>query len=219
MITHPGNSRRMFCRGVTRRKVLDLVAAVRPVAQVAHDLQTSAQVIHTWRGQRLIDIGQLPGAISRGPFPSYFRISNTIFTARSRSSLWYFRCADMTLHRSRDQSLQHRGGAGHQLVYRLALQVDASHPATPTADPRRDSAGALLPLAAKSSLPADSREIRRPHLLRTSSTGRRGEAMPRPGNDGTPRRPRINGRPSAPRASRRRPGKSVGISDGPAARQ
>jgi len=30
-----------------RRKVLDLVAAGRPVAQVAHDLDISAQVIYT----------------------------------------------------------------------------------------------------------------------------------------------------------------------------
>lgn len=32
-----------------RRKVLDLVAAGRPVAQVAYDLDISAQVIYTWR--------------------------------------------------------------------------------------------------------------------------------------------------------------------------
>jgi transposase-like protein len=32
-----------------RRKVLDLVAAGRPVAQVAYDLQISAQTIYTWR--------------------------------------------------------------------------------------------------------------------------------------------------------------------------
>jgi transposase-like protein len=36
-----------------RRKVLDLVAAGRPVAQVAHDLQISAQAIYTWRRQQL----------------------------------------------------------------------------------------------------------------------------------------------------------------------
>jgi transposase-like protein len=47
-----------------RRKVLDLVAAGRPVAQVAHDLQISAQVIYTWRRQQLIDSGQLPGITS-----------------------------------------------------------------------------------------------------------------------------------------------------------
>src|SRR5580693_2537223 len=47
-----------------RRKVLDLVAAGRPVAQVAHDLQISAQVIYTWRRQQLIDSGQLPGMTS-----------------------------------------------------------------------------------------------------------------------------------------------------------
>ncbi|MBO0786359.1 MAG: transposase [Actinobacteria bacterium] len=54
----------MLCRGVTRefrRKVLDLVAAGRPVAHVAHDLQISAQVIYSWRRQQLIDSGQVPG--------------------------------------------------------------------------------------------------------------------------------------------------------------
>jgi len=51
------NPRRALCRGVTRRKVLDLVAAGRPVAQVAYDLDISAQVIYTWRRQQLIDSG------------------------------------------------------------------------------------------------------------------------------------------------------------------
>jgi len=32
-----------------RRRVLDLIAAGRPVAQVAADLDISAQVIYTWR--------------------------------------------------------------------------------------------------------------------------------------------------------------------------
>src|SRR5487761_1508517 len=36
-------------------------------------------------------------AISPCPFPSRSRTSNTIFTARSRSSSGYFRCAGMTL--------------------------------------------------------------------------------------------------------------------------
>ena len=47
-----------------RRKVLDLVAAGRPVAQIAHDLQISAQAICTWRRQQLIDSGQMPGLTS-----------------------------------------------------------------------------------------------------------------------------------------------------------
>ena len=47
-----------------RRKVLDLVAAGRPVAQVAYDLDISAQVIYTWRRQQLIDSGQMPGLTS-----------------------------------------------------------------------------------------------------------------------------------------------------------
>jgi transposase len=47
-----------------RRKVLDLVATGRPVAQVAFDLQISAQVIYTWRRQQLIDSGQVPGITS-----------------------------------------------------------------------------------------------------------------------------------------------------------
>ena len=38
-----------------RRKVLDLVAAGRPVAQIAADLGISDQTIYAWRNQELID--------------------------------------------------------------------------------------------------------------------------------------------------------------------
>lgn len=46
-----------------RRKVLDLVAAGRPIAQIAADLGISdqTQTIYGWRRQELIDTGQLPG--------------------------------------------------------------------------------------------------------------------------------------------------------------
>lgn len=47
-----------------RRKVLDLVAAGRRVAQVAADLDISEQTIYVWRRQELIDTGQLPGISS-----------------------------------------------------------------------------------------------------------------------------------------------------------
>ncbi|GAA1180958.1 transposase [Pseudonocardia alaniniphila] len=47
-----------------RRKVLDLVAAGRPVAQVAADLDIRDQTIYVWRRQELIDTGQLPGTTS-----------------------------------------------------------------------------------------------------------------------------------------------------------
>ena len=43
------------------RKVLDLVAACRPIAQIAADLGISDQTIYGWRKQELIDTGQLPG--------------------------------------------------------------------------------------------------------------------------------------------------------------
>ena len=43
-----------------RRKVLDLVAAGRRVAQIAADLDISEQTIYVWRRQELIDSGQLP---------------------------------------------------------------------------------------------------------------------------------------------------------------
>ena len=48
-----------------RRKVLDLVAAGRPVAQIAADLGISDQTIYGWRKQELIDTGQLPGSEPR----------------------------------------------------------------------------------------------------------------------------------------------------------
>jgi transposase len=44
-----------------RRKVLDLVASGRPIAQIAADLGISDQTIYGWRKQELIDTGQLPG--------------------------------------------------------------------------------------------------------------------------------------------------------------
>lgn len=44
-----------------RRKVLDLVAAGRPIAQISADLGISDQTIYNWRKQELIDTGQLPG--------------------------------------------------------------------------------------------------------------------------------------------------------------
>jgi transposase-like protein len=47
-----------------RRKVLDLVAAGRPVAQVAADLAISDQTVYAWRRQELIDTGQLAGTTS-----------------------------------------------------------------------------------------------------------------------------------------------------------
>jgi hypothetical protein len=55
--------------------------------------------------------------------------------------------------------------------------------------------------------------------VRKSAIGRRGAAMACSGNEGTPSRPRINGRASRLSASRRKAGRSVGISDGPAAKQ
>ena len=47
-----------------RRKVIDLVEAGRPVAQVAADLGISEQTVYTWRRQHLIDTCQLPGTTS-----------------------------------------------------------------------------------------------------------------------------------------------------------
>ncbi len=53
-----------------RRKVLDLVEAGRPVAEVAEQLGVTGQTIYTWRNQDLVDRGLRPG----------------ITTAESRSS-------------------------------------------------------------------------------------------------------------------------------------
>ena len=47
-----------------RRKVLDLVAAGRPIVDVARDLGISAQSIYTWRRQDRIDQGLEPGLTS-----------------------------------------------------------------------------------------------------------------------------------------------------------
>jgi transposase-like protein len=63
LVTRGGQCAQTYPPGF-RRKVLDLVAAGRAVAQVAGDLGMSAQVIYTWRRQQLIDSGQMPGITS-----------------------------------------------------------------------------------------------------------------------------------------------------------
>ena len=47
-----------------RRKVLDLVASGRTVADVARDLGVSPESIYTWRRQDRIDPGPCPGLTS-----------------------------------------------------------------------------------------------------------------------------------------------------------
>ena len=47
-----------------RRKVLDLVEAGRPVAEVAGQLGVTAQTIYNWRNQDQIDRGLRPGVTS-----------------------------------------------------------------------------------------------------------------------------------------------------------
>ena len=44
-----------------RRKVLDLVEAGRPVAELAHHLGVTGQTIYNWRHQDLVDRGLRPG--------------------------------------------------------------------------------------------------------------------------------------------------------------
>jgi transposase len=44
-----------------RRKVLDLVEAGRPIAEVAKALGISAQSVYTWRRQDRVDKGLTPG--------------------------------------------------------------------------------------------------------------------------------------------------------------
>jgi transposase len=44
-----------------RKKVLDLLKAGRPVAEVASDLGVTAASIYTWRNQELIDTAKLAG--------------------------------------------------------------------------------------------------------------------------------------------------------------
>ena len=44
-----------------RRKVLDLVEAGRPVAEIAEQLGVTGQTIYNWRNQDLVDRGLRPG--------------------------------------------------------------------------------------------------------------------------------------------------------------
>ena len=60
-----GPRRRSSWRGVVpaefRRKVLDLVEAGRPVAEIAQQLGVTGQTIYNWRNQDLVDRGLRPG--------------------------------------------------------------------------------------------------------------------------------------------------------------
>jgi transposase-like protein len=47
-----------------RRRALDLVAAGRPVVEVARQLEVSVHSIYAWRRQEQIDRGELPGLSS-----------------------------------------------------------------------------------------------------------------------------------------------------------
>ena len=44
-----------------RRKVLDLIEAGRPVAEIAQQLGVTGQTIYNWRNQDLVDRGLRPG--------------------------------------------------------------------------------------------------------------------------------------------------------------
>jgi transposase-like protein len=44
-----------------RRRVLDLIASGRKVADIARDLGVSGQTIYNWRAQDLVDRGDAPG--------------------------------------------------------------------------------------------------------------------------------------------------------------
>lgn len=48
-----------------RRRALDLVAAGKPVREVALLLEVSDQSIYSWRRRQLIDQGELPGLTSQ----------------------------------------------------------------------------------------------------------------------------------------------------------
>ncbi len=67
-----------------RRKVLDLVAAGRPIAEIAHDLQVSDQTIYGWRKQDLIDTGQVPG-LSRLEQSELTSAKNVSVNSRTKS--------------------------------------------------------------------------------------------------------------------------------------
>jgi transposase-like protein len=47
-----------------RLRVLDLVAAGRPIRRIATDLGITDQTIYVWRRQQLVDSGQVPGVSS-----------------------------------------------------------------------------------------------------------------------------------------------------------
>ena len=121
-----------------RRKVLDLVAAGRPVAQVASDLAISEQTIYVWRRQHLIDTGQLPGTTSSE--------NAELMAARRRIAELE---AEVAIHRRAARAAR-RGGVPKRRFEAIAVMASQScrpswpagysgspSPATTTGAPRR----------------------------------------------------------------------------------
>ena len=97
-----------------RRKVLDLVEAGRPVAEIAQQLGVTGQTIYNWRNQDLVDRGLRPGVSTAE--------SAELAAARKRireleTELAVTKRASRSRHPSRHASQAHRrrGPPGHVL--------------------------------------------------------------------------------------------------------
>ncbi|WP_407692843.1 transposase [Pseudonocardia dioxanivorans] len=148
-----------------RRKVLDLVAAGRRIAQVANDLDISEQTIFVWRRQELIDTGRIPGTTTSE--------NAELMAARRRIAELE---AEVAIHRAPRSCSA--GGWTQKMLMPLAgrSRLDETGGASPA-----DVVGAWCGLSPSKRLtlePVESpRRVRRLHLLtRSSLRTRRGDS-------------------------------------------
>src|SRR3954447_4887051 len=90
-----------------RRRALDLVAAGKPVAEVAPLLEVSDQSIYARRRQELVDRGELPG------FSSLEREELRAAQRRIRELE-----TELAVHRPRARAARHRRRAAHDRALR-----------------------------------------------------------------------------------------------------
>jgi hypothetical protein len=204
-----------------RRKVLDLVEAGRPIAEVAKALGISAQSIYTWRRQDRIDNGLTPGLSS----PRSKNWRRRAVGSRSWRPSWRSRAGPPSCSRSKRPRSTVRGhpGDGRPRVPRPGLLSGAGWSRSPASTPgaaghprpgRSATPGSPTPSTRSMPPPARPKGSRRVHaeltLGRGISVGDHAVELPV-----TPRRPAGRHRPpqvpprAAARGHRRRPGQAA----------
>jgi transposase-like protein len=143
------------CRNArTRRKVLDLVEAGRPIQQVAGLLGVSDQAIYNWRRQHLIDTGRAPGIASSE--------NGELIAARRRIAEL---ATELAIHRRATAPRVVSASACHRSA--VASSISAGDPYA------RAAAGPAGPTACRSQSQVSAHVAAREHPLAMALLGRK----------------------------------------------